>query len=97
MGDCAKADVVLSDMAPNTSGVKFKDSFLSYELCLMALDTAKVLLRPGGNFVAKIFQGEEVEQFKKDLKGHFARVEHYVPPATREGSKELYLVAVGYK
>jgi len=92
-----KADVVLSDMAPNTSGVRFRDSCLSYELCLMALDVTKALLRTGGNFVAKIFQGEDVESFKKDLRGLFVKVEHYVPPATREGSKELYLVAKGFK
>jgi 23S rRNA (uridine2552-2'-O)-methyltransferase len=82
-------------MAPNTSGVAFKDAYLSYELCLMALDIAKRYLRPGGNFVAKTFQGEEVETSKKELRQYFNKVEHYVPPATREGSKELYLVAIG--
>jgi len=92
-----ETDVVLSDMAPNTSGVAFKDAYLSYELCDTALDAAKKLLKPNGNFVAKIFQGEEVEVFKKELKSCFKRVEHYVPPATREGSKELYLVALGFK
>lgn len=96
-GEGAKVDVILSDMAPNTSGVAFKDAYLSYELCLMALDIAKKMLKPGGNFVAKIFQGEEVENFKKELRACFKKVEHYIPPATREGSKELYLVAIGYK
>jgi len=91
-----KYDVILSDMAPNTSGVAFKDAYLSYELCLMALDVAKKMLKPGGNFVAKIFQGEEVENFKKELQSCFKKVEHYIPPATREGSKELYLVATKF-
>lgn len=92
-----KADVVISDMAPNTSGVAFKDAYLSYELCMMALETAKVLLKDSGNFVSKIFQGEEVEGFKKELKKYFSKVDTYVPPATREASKELYIVAKGFK
>ncbi len=96
-GEGAKVDVILSDMAPNTSGVAFKDAYLSFELCMMALDVAKKHLKPGGNFVAKIFQGEEVENFKKELRACFKKVEHYIPLATREGSKELYLVATGYK
>jgi 23S rRNA (uridine2552-2'-O)-methyltransferase len=96
-GQCSLAtDVVLSDMAPNTSGVAFKDAYLSYELCMMALDVAKKLLKPGGCLVAKIFQGDEVEGFKKELRACFKKVGHYVPPATREGSKELYLVAAKF-
>lgn len=92
-----KFDVIVSDMAPNTSGVAFRDCFLSYELCTMALDTAKKLLKEGGNFAAKIFQGKEVEDFKRDLREHFQKVSQYLPPATREGSKEIYIVALGYK
>ena len=90
-------DVVISDMAPNTSGVAFKDCFLSYELCTMALDTAKKMLKPNGNFAAKIFQGKEVEEFKRDLRACFQKVAQYLPPATREGSKEIYIVATGFK
>ncbi len=89
-------DVIVSDMAPNTSGIAFKDCFLSYELCTMALDTAKKLLKEGGNFTAKIFQGKEVEDFKRDLRSCFKKVDVYVPPATRQESKELYLVATCY-
>lgn len=90
-------DVVISDMAPNTSGVAFKDCFLSYELCTMALDTAKRMLKPNGNFAAKIFQGKEVEDFKRDLRACFQKVAQYLPPATREGSKEIYIAAMGFK
>lgn len=90
-------DVVLSDMAPNTSGVAFKDCYLSYELCCMALDVAKKILKPNGNFAAKIFQGQEVETFKRDLRALFKKVEQYTPPATRQSSKEIYLVALGFK
>jgi len=90
-------DVIVSDMAPNTSGVAFRDCFLSYELCTMALDTAKKMLKEGGNFAAKIFQGKEAEDFKRDLREHFKKVSQYLPPATREGSKEIYIVALGFK
>lgn len=92
-----KFDVVLSDMAPNTSGIGFKDSFLSYELCMMAFETARKILRQGGNLVAKIFQGKEVEDLKKELRTGFNRVSQYLPPATREGSKEIYIIASGFK
>lgn len=91
------ADVILSDMAPNTSGVAFKDSYLSYELCMQALSVAKLLLKPGGNFITKIFQGEEVEGFKKTIAGLFKKVAVFIPPATREASKELYIIATGFR
>lgn len=91
-----KFDSILSDMAPNTSGVAFKDCYLSYELNCMALRTAQKMLKKGGNFVTKIFQGKEVETFKKNLRKCFKNVEVYIPPATRQMSKELYLVAIDY-
>ncbi|HBF13203.1 MAG TPA: RlmE family RNA methyltransferase [Deltaproteobacteria bacterium] len=90
-------NIVLSDMAPNTSGLAFKDSYLSYELGVTALEFAKVALKKGGNFVTKIFQGSEVAEFRRELKKYFKRVETYVPPATRQTSKELYLVAVDFQ
>ncbi|MBI2342339.1 MAG: 50S rRNA methyltransferase, partial [Deltaproteobacteria bacterium] len=92
-----EVDVVLSDMAPNTSGVAFKDAYLSYELCLKALEAAETLLKSGGNFIAKIFQGKEVDDFRRELRRHFSKIETYIPPATRVTSKEIYLIAIGYK
>lgn len=89
-------DVIISDMAPNTSGVSFKDSYLSYELDVQALEVAKKYLKTGGNFIAKIFQGEEVDIFRKELRAAFKKVETYIPDATRQGSKELYLVGLGF-
>jgi 23S rRNA (uridine2552-2'-O)-methyltransferase len=91
-----KFDVIISDMAPNTSGVSFKDSYLSYELDVQALEVAKKYLKEGGNFVAKIFQGEEVDVFRKELRTAFKKVETYIPDATRQGSKELYLIGLGF-
>ena len=90
------ADVVVSDMAPNTSGLAFKDCYLSYELCMMALEVAQKILKENGNFVAKIFQGKELDDFRLELRKYFKKVNTYAPPATREGSKELYLVGIGY-
>ena len=92
----ALADVVISDMAPNTSGVQFKDAYLSYELCSKALEIAGDILKDGGNFVAKIFQGREADAFKKEMKKVFNGVEAYIPPATRISSKEFYLVGIGF-
>jgi 23S rRNA (uridine2552-2'-O)-methyltransferase len=92
-----EVDVILSDMAPNTSGVAFKDAYLSYELCLKAYEVAKSLLKQGGNLVSKIFQGKEVEDFRREIRPHFSKIETYIPPATRATSKEIYLIAIGYK
>lgn len=89
-------DVVLSDMAPSTSGVKFRDSYLSYELALTALEVAEKILKPGGNFVVKIFPGEEFAGFKKELQKHFRGVVQYRPEATRKTSIEVYLVGTGF-
>lgn len=92
-----QADLVASDMAPDTSGVKFRDSYLSYELAASALDIAKKLLKPGGNFVVKIFPGDEYSGFKKDLGKYFEKVSHYRPEATRKSSSEIYLVGMGFR
>jgi len=91
------ADVVVSDMAPNTSGVAFKDAYLSYELNVMALSAAFRLLKDGGNFVCKQFQGEEVNTLRVLLRKAFTKVEFFTPPATREASKEFYFVAKGLR
>lgn len=92
-----KADVVISDMAPSTSGVKFRDSYLSYELASAALQMAEMILVTGGNFAVKIFPGEEFASYKKGLESHFEKVFQYRPEATRKSSNEIYLVAIGFK
>jgi len=91
------ADLVMSDMAPDISGVKFRDSFLSYELALEALEIAKQVLKKGGNFVTKIFPGEEFAGFKKELSNYFNQVKQYRPEATRKSSIEVYLIGLSYK
>ena len=92
-----KADAVVSDMAPNTSGVAFADAYRSYELCLLGFETCEKLLRVGGTFICKIFPGAELPDFRKMLQENFAKVSSVTPPATRKTSSEIYLVCLGYR
>lgn len=90
-------DIVLSDMAPKTSGVPFQDHVRSMELASCALNVANQLLRPGGSLVVKVFPGEDFATFKKRLKTQFDKVNEFSPEATRRSSKEIYLIAKGFK
>lgn len=92
-----RVDAVLSDMAPNISGIEFADAFRSYELAMRAFDVCSRILKKGGNFVVKIFPGEEFPGFIAELKSRFKKVTTIVPEATRKTSSERYLVAIGYK
>jgi 23S rRNA (uridine2552-2'-O)-methyltransferase len=89
-------DVVLSDMAPKTSGIKINDQMRSLELCELALKTADRFLRPGGSFVCKIFQSGEMDDFKLELRKRFKKVEIIRPKSTRRESKEFFFVALQY-
>jgi 23S rRNA (uridine2552-2'-O)-methyltransferase len=91
------ADLVLSDMAPNTTGHASTDHIRIVALAEMALDFAVQVLAPGGAFVAKVFQGGSEKQILDVLKRHFATVRHAKPPASRKDSSELYVVATGFK
>ncbi len=91
-----KADAVLSDMSPNLSGIAFADSYRSYELCVLALNLCSSLLKPGGNFVVKIFPGEEFAGFIAELKRRFEEVATVIPEATRKTSSERYVIARGF-
>ncbi len=90
-------DIVLSDMAPSTTGIKFQDQLRSAELVRQALQLAYEALKPGGHFVAKIFPGEELAPLKQELKKRFGRVKEFIPTASRKSSSEIYLVAKGLK
>ncbi|MBQ1541502.1 rRNA methyltransferase [Caulobacter sp. CCUG 60055] len=89
-------DVVLSDMAPNTIGHKQTDHLRIIGLIEAAADFAIEVLKPGGVFVTKAFQGGETAGLLKLLKAHFADVKHVKPKASRAESSELYLVATGF-
>ncbi|HET9552186.1 MAG TPA: RlmE family RNA methyltransferase [Anaeromyxobacteraceae bacterium] len=90
-------DLVTSDMAPKTIGVKFTDEARSLELCRMALGVAEATLRRGGAFVTKVFMGGEFPAFKKEVAARFDKVHVARPKATREHSFECYVVGVGFK
>lgn len=89
-------DVCLSDMAPSVSGNYATDHARSVELVELAAALAQKVLRPGGKFAAKVFQGDLVEELRKDLEQDFERVFVTKPPASREGSSEMYFVGRGF-
>lgn len=92
-----KADVVLSDVAPQASGVAFADQMRSIELVTYALEVATRALRPGGTFVVKVFQGEDLDLFIKRVRRYFPKLNVFVPEATRDESREEYVVARSFE
>jgi 23S rRNA (uridine2552-2'-O)-methyltransferase len=91
------ADVVLSDMAASTTGHRATDHLRTVALLEAALDTAAAVLKPGGAFVGKIFQGGATGELLARIKKMFREVRHVKPRASRAESVELYLVALGYR
>jgi 23S rRNA (uridine2552-2'-O)-methyltransferase len=91
-----KPDVVLSDIAPNISGIDSADQASSMYLVELALDMARQVLKPKGDFVAKVFQGTGSEEFLKDLRTSFDKVLIRKPAASRSRSREVYMVAKGF-
>lgn len=91
------ADLVLSDMAPSTTGHKATDQIRILALAEIAYEVARATLAPGGAFVVKLFQGGAVGELLAELKRDFAHVRHAKPPASRKDSSELYLVAQGFR
>jgi 23S rRNA (uridine2552-2'-O)-methyltransferase len=92
-----KADLVLSDMAPNTTGHAATDHLRIMALAEAALAFAIDVLTEGGGFVAKVFQGGAEKAMLERLKRHFSTVRHAKPPASRKESSELYVVASGFR
>jgi 23S rRNA (uridine2552-2'-O)-methyltransferase len=92
-----KADVVLSDMAPNLSGIAAADAARSLHLCELALEFAVLHLKPSGVLLVKSFQGSGYSQFVEQLKKAFASVAVRKPPSSRSESAETYLIAKGLK
>lgn len=91
------ADLVLSDMAPNTTGHTATDHLRIMALAELALDFACQVLTPGGAFVAKVFQGGAERELLDPLKQRFATVRHAKPAASRKESSELYVLAMGFR
>ena len=95
--DGNQVDTVISDMAPNISGVNTKDQYASMYLVELALDMARNVLKPGGSFCAKVFQGVGYEDYVKDVRSSFTQVLVRKPAASRPRSREVYIVAKGFK
>ncbi len=90
-------DLILSDMAPNTTGHRETDHLRIVGLIDMAIDFTLDSLKPGGSFVAKAFQGAGTSEVLGRLRKHFAKVNYVKPKASRQDSSELFLVATGFK
>ncbi len=92
-----KADLVISDMAPNMSGMNAVDQPAAIYLVELALDMARQVLKPGGHFVAKVFHGEGFDPLLQESRDAFTKVTVRKPDASRARSREVYLVARGFK
>jgi 23S rRNA (uridine2552-2'-O)-methyltransferase len=91
------ADLVISDMAPNVTGMASVDQPRAMYLCELALDFARESLKPGGGFVIKVFQGAGFDEYIKSVRQSFGRVVSRKPASSRAKSREIYLVAGNFK
>lgn len=92
-----KLDLVLSDMAPNMSGVALADQIRAMDLAELALDFSRLWLKPGGSFLIKLFQGAGFDDYLRSLRADFTRVTMRKPKASRARSREVYALAMGRK
>jgi 23S rRNA (uridine2552-2'-O)-methyltransferase len=92
-----KFDLMLSDIAPNITGIDVADQASSMYFLELALDTVRKTLKPGATFAAKMFQGSGSDQYLKELRQHFEKVTIRKPAASRKESREVYLVAKGFR
>jgi len=92
-----KFDVVVSDLSPKTSGIKFLDTGRSLELAEKSFEITKSVLLPGGNFVCKIFENELSNDFFKKVKNCFDFAKEFRPKAVIKQSKEFYIIGKGFK
>ncbi len=97
LGVNKKFDVVLSDMAPNTTGIKDVDQIRSLELVEKVFNTLPFLLKPGGNTVVKVFDSNDAQHFLKIISKSFETFKKLKPKSTRSVSKEFFAIGLGYK
>ena len=90
-------DLIISDIAPNISGVAAADQAASMYLVELTLDMVRQVLKPGGNYAVKVFQGEGSDEFLRDVRSSFEKVMIRKPEASRPRSREVYLVAKSFK
>ena len=91
----SKIDVILSDMAPNTTGNKNLDSIRTNQLCLDILDFSKDILNKNGIVVSKLFMGEDFEEIKFKAKKYFKKIDFFKPNSSRDESRETYIHCSG--
>ena len=91
----SKIDVVLSDMAANTSGNKYLDSYKTGELCLKAMDLSTKILNSDGVFLSKIFMGSIFREINDKAKRHFKKIVKFKPLSSKKESKEIYIYCKG--
>jgi len=96
LAQCAPFDVVMSDMAPVTTGTRFSDQARSCALCCEALKIAVRCLKPGASFVVKIFMGPDLQEFLAAMRKHFVSVKGFKPKSSRAESKEIFYVGRGF-
>lgn len=94
LGDLESYDVVLSDLAPATTGVRLRDQALSAELLSRALQLAEAVLRRGGHFVGKVFSSPDVAELRSRMSPMFDQVKELHPEGSRKGSSEVYLAGL---
>lgn len=92
----APFDLVISDMAPNTTGIKFADQARSLELCERAFEVCQQRIKPGGHFVVKIFEGPDVKAYTDGLRKNFGKVKTFKPKSSRAESKEMFIIGLGF-
>lgn len=91
-----KVDVLISDIAPKTTGIVDLDRSRSAILSMMALDLGKKILKPRGNFLTKVFQSDESEELFAEMKKCFSYTKRFRPPSTRKRSSEIYFIGKNY-
>lgn len=89
--------IVMSDMAPRTTGTKFTDQARSLELCIEALAVAEQWLLPQGSFIVKIFMGPDIQELLLPMRKLFKTVKSFKPKSSRQESKETFFVGMGFK
>ncbi|MFW6054577.1 MAG: SAM-dependent methyltransferase [Thermodesulfobacteriota bacterium] len=93
----APFDVLVSDLAPKTTGIKLRDQTLSCELARAAFDFCPKRLAVGGKFAAKVFNGPDVQELLADMRREFAKVRGFKPKSSRQESKESFLLGLGFR
>ncbi|MEJ2731715.1 MAG: RlmE family RNA methyltransferase [Deltaproteobacteria bacterium] len=93
----SRFNAVLSDMAPATTGNKVLDAARSFQLCQAALNIAEMVLKPGGTFMCKIFQGEEFKELSDTVRSQFKRHKIFKPLSSRKESKEIFIIGMGFR